>query len=205
MPDDVVEFRVNKKSDLSIHKLVLIKFVNRKETEWRKCQKCGDLRKAPNSGTSGLRLHLTKCPGNDASKDSRDVNQDVIPFAKKPKLDDIPQLMHKISRLVYEDNLTINTVVNSSTLKWFFEGRNVGKVTYHKLNKVLDADYQFLFAKVKSFIESRDKKQVLFISFDKWTAQDGKKIMGVYLYVGGENVCLGLIHFRGFCGAEEMC
>ena len=59
MPDDVVEFRVNKKSDLSIHKLFLIKFVNRKETEWRKCQKCGDLRKAPNSGTSGLRLHLT--------------------------------------------------------------------------------------------------------------------------------------------------
>ena len=158
MPDDVVEFRVNKKSDLPINKLFLIKFVNGKETEWRKCLKCGDIRRAPNSGTSGLRLHLTKCPGNDASKDSRDVNHDVIPFAKKPKLDDIPALMHKISRLVYEDNLTINTVVNSSTLKWFFEGRNVGKVTYHKLNKVLDADYQFLFAKVKSFIESRDKK-----------------------------------------------
>ena len=70
MADDVVEFRVNKKSDLPINKLFLIKFVNGKETEWRKCLKCGDLRKAPSSGTSGLRLHLTKCPGNDASKDS---------------------------------------------------------------------------------------------------------------------------------------
>ena len=41
MHDDVVEFRVNKKSDLPIYKLFLIKFVNGKETEWRKCQKVG--------------------------------------------------------------------------------------------------------------------------------------------------------------------
>ena len=83
---------------------------------------------------------------------------------------------------------------------------NFAKVTHHSVNVTLEAEYQYVFEKIKVLIAERDKKQVLGLSFDKWTSADGKKFIGVYLYAEGKNnICLGLVHYVGRCGAEEIC
>ena len=46
--------------------------------------------------------------------------------------------------------------------------------------------------------------QPMAISYDKWSSADGKKYIGVYLYVNDRNINLGLIPYQGFCGGEEI-
>ena len=197
----VVEYRVNKKTSSNVCKLFLLEFKDDVQTEWRKCIKCDALVKAPNSGTSGLSKHADSCAKSNKRK--APTNQPKIGFKKCPKLN-LPKGMDTVSKLVYKDNIPITAVAKSEALQSMFRELGFGSVTYHSMNKALDEKYHCIVSKLKSIIESRNKEQLLTITFDKWTSQDGKKFIGIYLYVDLHDICLGLIPYKHFCGAEEI-
>ena len=80
---------------------------------------------------------------------------------------------------------------------------NFSKVSKHSINCQLENEYQAMFQIVKSIIAGRDPSNVLCVSFDKWTTSD-MKFLGIYLYIEKQKVCLGMIHYTGFCGTEKI-
>ena len=56
-----IEYRSNVNAVTPVNRLFLVKYVNGRKTEFRKCIKCGDEIKAPNSGTSALSKHSERC------------------------------------------------------------------------------------------------------------------------------------------------
>ena len=109
-----------------------------------------------------------------------------------------------VAKLVYLDNFSVNSVVKSQTLHSWYKKLEFDPVTRYSLNKALDDNYQKLHYNISQFIAKRDKMQPMAISYDKWSSADGKKYIGVYLYVNDRNINLGLIPYQGFCGGEEI-
>ena len=181
------------------HEKFLVEYRGGRKTEGRKCIKCNVLIKSIGASTTSMTKHTQVCD----SKTVQTViasDQTVIPF-KRARVQDG---LNEVAKLVYEDNIPVYKVVRSPTLQSFFKQLHFSKVTYCSVNNALEVNYQTAVQKIKDLIVTRDKRQMLSLSFDKWTSADNKKFIGVYLYVGGESVCLGLIYYTGFCGAEEI-
>ena len=172
------------------------------QTEMRKCLRCDILVKSPNGGTTGLLKHRSTC-SKKIPKRKVDRGQLSLGFSKTQKLE-LAKGFKLITQLVYKEQIPLNTVTKSGALQHMFQTLNYGCVTYHSVNKTLNASYHSIIAKIKELIANRDKDQLLSISFDKWFSQDNKKYIRVYLYVENENVCLGLLNYTGFCGGEEI-
>ena len=197
----IIEYKPSCKSLVAeIHKHFLVQYVNGRRTEIRKCLSCSSLIKSVKSGTSALQKHRKSCISSTLQK--RPSDQPYLSFTKVARTDQ--KGFVDVARLVYEDNVPVNKVVTSSVLQSRYKRMNFAKVTHHSVNVTLEAEYQYVFEKIKVLIAERDKKQVLGLSFDKWTSADGKKFIGVYLYAERKNICLGLVHCVGRCGAEEI-
>ena len=196
-----LEYRVNKMSNVEINKQYLVEFKNGIQTEMRKCLRCDLLVKAPNGGTTGLNKHYKSCVKKVPKR--KDNSQSCLGFPKSPKLE-LPKGLKLVAQMVYKDQIPVNTVANSSALQHIFQSLNFGRVNYHTVNKALDDTYHRIVTHLKAIITNRDKDQMLARSFDKWTSQDGKKFIGVYLYVASHSLCLGIIPYQGFCGSEEI-
>ena len=194
-----IEYRLLKLPN-EVYKHFLVEFKNDRKTEFRKCMRCSTVVKAVNGGTSAMLKHISNCKGPTKVlvSEQRTLNmpRKAVLAARKGVV--------RVARLVYEDHIPLNTVVRSETLQYFYRCLGFAKVSYHSVSEVLDEDYHYLISKIKDKIEARDKKQILVMSFDKWTSTTNQKFLGVYLYVSGEKICLGLIHFVGYCGAEEI-
>ena len=133
------------------------------------------------------------------------MGQQDLPFPKTSKIETVKTRgLNEVARLVYSDGLTINTVVSSKTLQSFYQKLNFAKVSYQSVNGTLEQQYHSIVAKIKSMVDSRDKQQLVSLSFDKWTSLDRKKYIGVYLHINQMNICLGLVEYHGFCGSEEI-
>ena len=78
--------------------------------------------------------------------------------------------LSKVCRLVYKDGFAITAVANSETLQEMFKSLNYSRVTYNSLNISLEETFQAVFAKIKKMVAERDRKQVVVVSFDKWTS-----------------------------------
>ena len=74
-----------------------------------------------------------------------------------------------------------------------FNALNFSKISYHTLNKAMDEKFSLITSQIESLLKNRATEQFLTIIFDKWSAQDGKKFFGVYVYVEEKSICLGLI------------
>ena len=180
----IVEYKPSPKTGAEIHQHFLVKFLNGRKSEYRKCVKCSELIKCPKSGTSALHIDHNLC--RQPRSQPVDVDQRRIPFQKttqKPR-----KGLPECARLVYEDNFAITKVVKSKTLQSFYNRLNFATVSYNSVNQQLESDYQYVFQNIKKYIAKRNKQHAISISYDKWTAADNKKFIGVYLYVSGKFV-----------------
>ena len=56
---------------------------------------------------------------------------------------------------------------------------------------------------IKQLLHSRERKELMCLSCDKWTSADNTRFIGVYLVASGKKLCLGMLNYVGFCGSEE--
>ena len=68
----------------------------------------------------------------------------------------------------------------------------------------MDEKFSLITSQIESLLKNRATEQFLTITFDKWSAQDGKKYIGVYVYVEEKSIFPGLIPYKHFCGSEEI-
>ena len=85
IPDDIIEYRTNKRAKEDLPKSFLVQFFNGRQTEYRRCIACGTNIKCKDSNTTGLRRHREVCNRDRGSKDDK---QGELPFAvgKQQKL-----------------------------------------------------------------------------------------------------------------------
>ena len=81
---------------------------------------------------------------------------------------------------------------------------NFSKISYHTLNKAMDDKFSLITSQIESLLKNRATEQFRTIIFDKWSAQDGKKYIGGYVYVVEKSIWLGLIPYKHFSGSEEI-
>ena len=190
----VIEYRVNKSANSDVVKNFLTEFKNNIETEFRKCIKCGTIVKDPNKGTAGMRKHLIACSKN--IKRPADGNQQLLFFPKASRLS-LPKGLDVATKLIYEDQIPIMTVAKSAAMQSMFASLNFAKISYCSINNALNEKYITLVENIKSIIEKRNKDQILTISFDKWSSQDNKNFIGVFLYIEEPAICkLCYLHFK---------
>ena len=120
---DIIEYKLANNPSNGVHELYFIQFVNGRKTEFRKCIRCSAVIKASKSGTSALHKHKDFCSKREIALQ----NESLIPF-KKTKTG-TPKGLDEVAKLVYEDGMTINAIVNSSTLNKFFRRMNFSKVS----------------------------------------------------------------------------
>ena len=121
------------------------------------------------------------------------TNQSLIPY-KVCKLSTTKKGLDEVARLVFEDNIPINKIVSSQTHQMWFKRMNFDKVTHASLNETLEFNYHKVVYIIKEKVINRNPKQLLGLSFDKWNSTDNTKFLGVYLYLNGENICLGTLY-----------
>ena len=194
-PGDVITFEPHRKSSLPIHRLFLDEIMNGQPTEYSKCIKCSKIIKRPNSGTKSLYTHRDSCQPEFSVS-----GQSMLPFA--PRKTSNSKAVELAARLVYEDNISLNQIVNSQVIKEVLTP--YGNYSRHSVNKCIGDSYQLVLRQIRAFIDGRDERDILCVSFDKWTSPDSNKFLGLYLYCRGESICLDLFHFKGTCGAEEV-
>ena len=151
------------------HEKFLVEYRGGRKTEGRKCIKCNVLIKSIGASTTSMTKHTQVCD----SKTVQTViasDQTVIPF-KRARVQDG---LNEVAKLVYEDNIPVYKVVRSPTLQSFFKQLHFSKVTYCSVNNALEVNYQTAVQKIKDLIVTRDKRQMLSLSFDKWTSADNK-------------------------------
>ena len=61
--EDLVEFKINEKAKSECNKLFLVKFVNGRRTQYRRCFRYETEIKAPDGSTSGMKIHSKSCTG----------------------------------------------------------------------------------------------------------------------------------------------
>ena len=115
IPDDIIEYRTNKRAKEDLPKSFLVQFVNGRQTEYRRCIACGTNIKCKDSSTTGLRRHREVCNRDRGSKDDK---QGELPFARG-KAAKIEKGLGDVARLVYNDGIPVNKIVKSETLQKF--------------------------------------------------------------------------------------
>ena len=65
---------------------------------------------------------------------------------------------------------------------------NFDKVTHASLNETLEINHHQVVQIIKDKVKNLNPKQLLGVSFDKWTSTDKTKFLSVYLYLNGENI-----------------
>ena len=191
------EYRKEKTGQVTWSSKFVAEYVNGRKTVNRKCIKCSTSVKSVDASTSAMAKHTNLCDPKPAP-----TNQSLIPY-KVCKLSATKKGLDEVAPLVFEDNIPINKIVSSQTHQMSFKRMNFDKVTHASLNKTLEFNYKVVQI-IKDKVKNRNSKQLLGLSFDKWTSTDNNKFLGVYLYLNGENICLGTLYFTGICGAEEV-
>ena len=92
----------------------------------------------------------------------------------------------------------------SEALQSMFNALNFSKTSYRTLNEAMDEKSSLITSQIESLLKNRATEQLLSITFDKWSSQDGKKYIGVHVYVEEKSICLGLTPYKHFCGSEEI-
>ena len=131
---DIIEYKLASFPSNGVHDLYFIQFVNGRKTEFRKCIRCSAGIKAPKSGTSALHKHKDICCKREIALQV----QSPIPF-KKTKTGTHKGL-DEVAKLVYDDRMSINAIVNSSMLNKFFRKMNFSNVSYHAINNALESE-----------------------------------------------------------------
>ena len=152
IPDDIIEYRTNKRAREDLPKSFLVQFVNGRQRECRRCIACGTNIKCEDSNTTGLRRHREVCNRDRGSKDDQ---QGESPFARG-KGAKIEKGLGDVARLVYDDGIPVNKIVKPETLQKSFKQLNFSKVSKHSINRQLENEYQAMFQIVKSNIAGRD-------------------------------------------------
>ena len=174
---------------------LLVEYENGQKTEYRKCVKCDSCNKSRDSSTSAMSKHARKCTG----KRKATADQSLIPYKSSKSTEKLSKPgLPQVAKFVYEDNFPINKIVTTPTMQSFFKKLNFHEVTHEAINEELERQYHKVVDVLKQKIQSRNKKKLICLSFDKWSTSDFQKFRGVYLDVGGENFCLGLIHYTGY-------
>ena len=197
-PKITTEYRKEKTGQETWSSKFVAEYVNGRKTVNRKCIKRSTIIKSVDGSTSAMAKHAKLCDPKPAP-----TNQSLIPY-KVCKLSTTKKGLDEVARLVFEDNIPINNIVSSQTHQMWFKRMNFDKVTHASLNETLEIKYHIVVQIINDKIKTRNAKQLLGLSFDKWTSTDKTKFLGVYLYLNGENICLGTLYFTGICGAEEV-
>ena len=115
-----------------------VQYLSGIKPEKRKCIKCTKVITATNGGTTAMKSHLKTCTGERPHI----ANQPCITRTFEPSSSvKNDNGMRKICKLVYQDNIPINKIVNSATLKEMFQKLGYDKVTKDRLNNCLNREY----------------------------------------------------------------
>ena len=68
----------------------------------------------------------------------------------------------------------------------------------------MDEHNERVIQKITSALKETPLEDLPVLAFDKWTAFDNTKFIGIYLYCAQKTYCLGLVNFTGFCGNEQI-
>ena len=161
--------------------------INGKKTKRRRCERCKQTIVASNRGTSNLAAHLKTCLKKTHASSNQPAIDTVYKANKEPK-----KGLTEVAKLVYEDNIPINKIANSKTLQSLFKRQGWQSVTYSSLDEELDRLYAVSVAKIKQELSERAENDFPVMAFDKWTAMDNSKFIGVYLYTSTRSYCLGV-------------
>ena len=112
--------------------------------------------------------------------------------------------LHEVAKLVYIDNIPITKVVKSTTLRSLYKYRGYCGINYGSGNKEMDEQYERVIQKNTSAVKERPLEDLPVLAFDKWTAFDNTKFIGIYLYCAQKTYCLGLVNFTVFGGNEHI-
>ena len=86
-------------------------------------------------------------------------------------------------------------VVKSTTLRSLYKYRGYCGINYSCVNKVMDEQYERVIQKITSAVKERPLEDLPVLAFDKWTAFDNTKFIGIYLYCAQSN-SLGFVTSR---------
>ena len=115
-----------------------VQYLSGIKPEKRKCIKCTKVITATNGGTTAMKSHLKTCTGERPHIANQPCSTRTFEPSSSVKNDNG---MRKICKLVYQDNIPINKIVNSATLKEMFQKLGYDKVTKDRLNNCLNREY----------------------------------------------------------------
>ena len=141
IPDDIIEYRTNKRAKEDRPKSFLVQFVNGRQTEYRRCIASGTNIECKDSNTTGLRRHREVCNSDRGSKDDK---QGELPFARG-KAAKIEKGLGDVARLVYDDGILVYKIVKSETLKKIFKQLNFSRISKHSINRQLENEHRAMF------------------------------------------------------------
>ena len=145
-----------------------------------------------NHGTSTMHNHVKFC--EKKSQKSVATSQSVLTFTST---DGKFKHLIDVAKLVYQDKIPISEVVRSATLQMFYWRLGITGVAIDSVTNCLEEEYQSVVSGIKQLLHSRDRKELMCLSFDKC-------FIGVYLFACGKKLCFGMLKYVGFCGSEEI-